>query len=953
MSYGTSQPIQIDTANSTTTPLGANATFTGTAVDCTANVINNVSICCMSDQAGTLQMQWSHDNVVWTDHIQTVATTANVDTFVSDAVRSRYYRIVLINGAVAQTMLRLQTFTSGVTTTGTVRNAQTPVSGTDEAQTTRAIITGQSMATNNYLSVGLDAYGDVPVVYGAAQADAFGRGRVATPTSLLSNHYQYDLNPLVTETILVGTGSVVKTTNASSATLSTGGTAASAGATIQAHGHYRYEPGKCVAASELITLASGERVLAADLVGKNFKLRTIVNGKIVTVDAFADWNMIEPVYEVITKSGKRIVRNGKHPLWETTKNYNKYQAGRRMSLTPPKWCAVANLSENSMVAVPEILTYDSIEADIPDEHISILAFMIGDGGMTKYATNFTNENPIIIDEFKSCANKLGCRVDKAERFRYNIYGPKKGNNKGQTRSGRNPLINLLRLHGLMGKGSYDKFVPSKIFEGTNRQIALFLSRLYSTDGWASGKGRHTEIGYCSTSRRLIYDIQELLLRFGIHGVVRYKHQTTSWNIEIRRRDNILTFAKEIGILGKSKAVESVVSSARNKKDTDGYRNLAGEGLLWEEIKSVNEIGIEATVAITVPKYCTYLTTFYEHNSQLITMSGVFGAYVQYVRKMIGYFDNNNGVFLDIDGTTAGANAAAASGYAAFTLRTNTSGSPVDTQTLQTAWNIDKMDGTGPSGIVMNFAKPQILVIDLQWLGTGRVRFGFIVNGITYYCHQLLYANVSSSTFPYMNTATLPPRRQIYNDPSHAAAGTTTMVSICASIISEGGSQSPQTLVFSADNGITTKTATTTLHPILSISPALTMNGTYNGAIYRILNGSILNLGSDDIRFALIYNGTLTGASFSAVNSSYSGMNFDTSATAISGGTVVTTGYISQASGTGSNTAAFLGNIVGLSNLEIPFTINAAGTVADVYSLCVQSLSSTTTVLGQLQWSEDR
>lgn len=335
-------------------------------------------------------------------------------------------------------------------------------------------------------------------------------------------------------------------------------------------------------------------------------------------------------------------------------------------------------------------------------------------------------------------------------------------------------------------------------------------------------------------------------------------------------------------------------------------------------------------------------------SQAVAMTGVIGAYTQYVRRKIGLVGNSNGVFFDMDGTTGGANAGGATGSCAVTVRTNTSGSAVDTQVLSPSWNIDKMDGTGPSGITINYAKPQIFFIDLQWLGTGRVRFGFNVGGVLYYCHQAVWANVSSTSLPYMNSATLPLHWEIYNDPAHAAAGTNTMTAVCGSIISEGGEESPQTLIFSADNGITGISCPSSgLTPMISISPALTFASQPNRIVNKILGGSVINTSSSQARWALVYKGTLTAASFNAVNSTYSGMTFDVAATAISGGVIVASGYVQ------GDVAGGLALLPGMDKLEIPLTTNAADSTADIYTLCGQSTGTTVSLLGQLQWSEAR
>ena len=79
---------------------------------------------------------------------------------------------------------------------------------------------------------------------------------------------------------------------------------------------------------------------------------------------------------------------------------------------------------------------------------------------------------------------------------------------------------MLRRHGLMGHGSHTKFVPDAVFRLPRRQIALFLSRLFATDGsawWTDAGDGYGRIGYGTVSKRLAHDVQHLLLRFGLNA----------------------------------------------------------------------------------------------------------------------------------------------------------------------------------------------------------------------------------------------------------------------------------------------------------------------------------------------------------------------------------------------------------------------------------------------------
>jgi len=182
--------------------------------------------------------------------------------------------------------------------------------------------------------------------------------------------------------------------------------------------------------------------------------------------------------------------------------------------------------------------------------------------------------------------------------------------------------------------------------------------------------------------------------------------------------------------------------------------------------------VPATTVSSVIRQSKRWSNYQPGKSHKILCTGVMGAGVSGITKRIGYFETNDGVFFQQLGTTL-----------SVVIRSSTSGSPVDTVIAQSAWNIDKMDGTGTTGITLDMSKTHIFVMDFQWLGVGRVRFGFSIGGNVYYCHEINHANID--TIAYMRNPNLPIRYEISNNGTGAS---TSMRQICASVESEGGEQ---------------------------------------------------------------------------------------------------------------------------------------------------------------------
>jgi hypothetical protein len=152
-----------------------------------------------------------------------------------------------------------------------------------------------------------------------------------------------------------------------------------------------------------------------------------------------------------------------------------------------------------------------------------------------------------------------------------------------------------------------------------------------------------------------------------------------------------------------------------------------------------------------------------------------------VRQRVGYYGAENGIYFENDGTT---------NY--FVLRSNTSGTITEERVAQSTWNIDKFDGTGYSAQAggaehvggLDVSKTNIFWTDVEWLGVGDVRCGFVVDGKLTPAHIFHNDNVNQQ--PYMTTATLPLRYEIKN--TGVTTSNSTLKQICSTVISEGGYQ---------------------------------------------------------------------------------------------------------------------------------------------------------------------
>lgn len=259
-----------------------------------------------------------------------------------------------------------------------------------------------------------------------------------------------------------------------------------------------------------------------------------------------------------------------------------------------------------------------------------------------------------------------------------------------------------------------------------------------------------------------------------------------------------------------------------------------------------------------------------------------------VQKFVGYGDASNGIFFKSD----------ESGYY-FVKRTNTSGVVVDTAVEQIAWNMDKMNGNGPSRITLDFTKVQILVMDLEWLGVGRVRCGFVVDGEIIYAHEFTQANVGTEV--YMKTANLPIRYHIAA--STNATGNNDLKQICASVMSEGGVDEPAGTALGADTG-SALVALTSEQEVISIRPKTTFKGFPNRI--NIVPSSIEVFTEDaTIHYHIIWGGETnsSAAGWTDISTAHSGVEYSAAGTDITGGMELHGGFVPAAASLGAFTGS--------------------------------------------------
>jgi hypothetical protein len=298
-----------------------------------------------------------------------------------------------------------------------------------------------------------------------------------------------------------------------------------------------------------------------------------------------------------------------------------------------------------------------------------------------------------------------------------------------------------------------------------------------------------------------------------------------------------------------------------------------------------------------------------------------------------YFGAANGLYFEREGTSL---------Y--FVERCSVTGSVVDTPVAQSEWNQDPLDGTGPSGITLDATKAQILYMDVEWLGLGTVRMGFIINGVFVPAHNFNHANLVSTT--YITTASLPIRYEMKNDGDPPPATTSTLKQVCSTVISEGGYElrGAQSSAGTTITSPRTLTTAGTFYPVVSIR----LKTTRLDAIVILTAVSILGITNNaNYKWEVVSNGTTTGGTWvSAGTNSAVEYNISGTAFATGSGRVLATGFF-QGSNQGASSVDILKEALFASQLERnPFT-----TTPYELTLACTAASNGDQVLGSLDWEE--
>ncbi|MFN9169077.1 MAG: replicative DNA helicase [Dolichospermum sp.] len=304
----------------------------------------------------------------------------------------------------------------------------------------------------------------------------------------------------------------------------------------------------CLTGDTLVSLAdNGIPIPIKDLVGKSgftiwaLNESTMKLEKAIVSNAFSTG--IKPVFTLKTRLGHKIRATGNHNF-----------------LTIHGWKRLDELSSKQHICLPRHLPTIGKQTMTYSE-VALLGHLIGDGcTLPRHAIQYTTREIDLAENVAFLAKELFGdaivpRISPERRW-YQVYLSAA---QRLTHGVRNPIAKWLDSLGVFGLRSYEKFVPQDLFSQSQDLIACFLRHLWCTDGsikLVAGKSPRPIAYYSSSSERLAFDVQTLLLRLGINAKLKMIPQPgkgrSQYHVTITGKPDLELFIQKVGAVGKYK-----------------------------------------------------------------------------------------------------------------------------------------------------------------------------------------------------------------------------------------------------------------------------------------------------------------------------------------------------------------------------------------------------------------
>lgn len=277
------------------------------------------------------------------------------------------------------------------------------------------------------------------------------------------------------------------------------------------------------------------------------------------------------VFRLRLASGREVEATGNHPF-----------------MTLDGWTPLEQLEVGDRLAVPRRIPEPVDTQQMDEAEIILLAHMIGDGSCVKnQPIRYASIDEANLAAVTIAAAHFGVTAIRDEYPAARVTTLRLPAPYHLTHHRRNPIAAWLDELGLFGLRSHEKFVPQPVFALPTDQVALFLRHLWATGGsvrW-DAKLEMGRIYYASTSRRLVDDITQLLLRLGVFSRiarVRKSGYRDCWHLCIDRAENQARFLRSVSVHGaRGEHAREVLAQLDTRTGRPGADTIPKD--VWDKI----------------------------------------------------------------------------------------------------------------------------------------------------------------------------------------------------------------------------------------------------------------------------------------------------------------------------------------------------------------------------------
>jgi hypothetical protein len=375
---------------------------------------------------------------------------------------------------------------------------------------------------------------------------------------------------------------------------------------------------------------------------------------------------------------------------------------------------------------------------------------------------------------------------------------------------------------------------------------------------------------------------------------------------------------------------TLFDSSHRYKDNGLWNTSTASGgtAVFSPNEGLVNLNVNTTSGSQVLRETTKVFSYQPGKSLLVFNTFVMAPAQTNLRQRVGYFGTDNGVYLQLNNNTL-----------SFVERSIVTGIVTESVVNQSSWNVDKLDGTGPSGVVLDITKAQILFADIEWLGEGTVRLGFIIDGVFILCHRFNHANLITST--YITTASLPLRYEITN--TGITLNSSTLKQVCSTVISEGGYElrGAQLAVGTPITAPTSLAVAGTYYPIVSIK----LRAGYLDAVVILTALSIMGVATGIYNWKVVAGGTTSGGAFVPAGVD-SAVEYNITGTSFTGGRTLASGFLTSSTQSSVNL-----DILKEALFSFQLERNTFTNTPYEISLIVSASTNTELIYASMDWEE--